>query len=297
MGKSINEMMDNIFDKLSDTKRMSIDISVKEVDKLSVTDSKFAGCPYIPKSVANIPYGTKKNYLKLLAQFNLEQLPKGSFPVETGILQFFIDMNDEVCGANFDNGFKGEGCKVLYYPTIEEALTEEEVKKLYDDAKEEAGVGEYEECSPVVVENGVELALVFECKERVMSIGDHRFENLFCSKWNEEYPDMSITNFWSLHNKFTEEDGVKIEEYYDKYAGYGHKLLGYPEFAQYDPRFYTEEDDLEKAELLFQMDSEFNTDTKYEICWGDAGIANFFITKEYLEKGDFSRVWYSWDCS
>lgn len=31
--------------------------------------------------------------------------------------------------------------------------------------------------------------------------------------------------------------------------------------------------------------------------WGDMGVANFFIRREDLLRRDFSRVWYTWDCS
>ena len=30
--------------------------------------------------------------------------------------------------------------------------------------------------------------------------------------------------------------------------------------------------------------------------WGDSGVANFFIDSEDLEKRDFSKVFYTWDC-
>ena len=68
----------------------------------------------------------------------------------------------------------------------------------------------------------------------------------------------------------------------------GHKLGGYPDFTQSDPRG-EDDDDLV---LLFQLD----TDREMGVMWGDAGIVNFFIRRADLIARDFSRVAYHWDC-
>ncbi|WNJ28036.1 DUF1963 domain-containing protein [Xanthomonas translucens pv. translucens] len=65
----------------------------------------------------------------------------------------------------------------------------------------------------------------------------------------------------------------------------GHKLGGYPEFTQEDPRIAQD-----AQVLLLQLDSDD------AIMWGDSGIANFFIDPADLQRGDFSRVAYNWDC-
>ena len=51
--------------------------------------------------------------------------------------------------------------------------------------------------------------------------------------------------------------------------------------------------------MLFRSDSENGGEDGKgddEICRGDMGIANFFITPEALAKRDFSNVFYTWDC-
>lgn len=81
---------------------------------------------------------------------------------------------------------------------------------------------------------------------------------------------------------------VKDHDYEDAdFYGNGSKLLGYPDFTQYDPRESAERYDT----LLFQLDSD-----KEWMMWGDMGIANFFINKDDLAKGDFSDTLYHWDC-
>lgn len=74
----------------------------------------------------------------------------------------------------------------------------------------------------------------------------------------------------------------------------GHWMLGYPSFTLEDPRDF-DEDYAKYDTLLLQMDSD---GPRYDyILWGDLGTGYFFINHESLEKGDFSDILYSWDCS
>ncbi|QQS39585.1 DUF1963 domain-containing protein [Candidatus Woesebacteria bacterium] len=76
----------------------------------------------------------------------------------------------------------------------------------------------------------------------------------------------------------------------------GHKIGGYPNFTQDDPRGNDKFTDY--STLLFQMDSEYYPKQNIaEIMWGDVGVANFFIKPVNLQKLDFSDVLYTWDCS
>ena len=72
----------------------------------------------------------------------------------------------------------------------------------------------------------------------------------------------------------------------------GHWMLGYPSFTQEDPR--TEDSPFDT--LLLQIDSMRDEDGGNPILWGDCGVCNFFIARTDLEKLDFSRVLYNWDC-
>lgn len=67
-------------------------------------------------------------------------------------------------------------------------------------------------------------------------------------------------------------------------SGSGHKVGGWPDFAQNDPRSADS-----KLQLLLQLDSDEH------LMWGDAGVANFFIAPEDLANRDFSRVMFNWD--
>jgi uncharacterized protein YwqG len=67
----------------------------------------------------------------------------------------------------------------------------------------------------------------------------------------------------------------------------GHKLGGYPNFTQADPRKAGDD-----HVLLLQLD----TDQALGMMWGDVGIANFFIRPADLKARDFARVNFNWDC-
>ena len=44
--------------------------------------------------------------------------------------------------------------------------------------------------------------------------------------------------------------------------------------------------------LLLQLDS----DELMDLMWGDMGVGHFFIRASDLERRDFSKVLYDWDC-
>ena len=49
--------------------------------------------------------------------------------------------------------------------------------------------------------------------------------------------------------------------------------------------------------MLFQFDSDFHLENRgYLVCWGDVGVANFFINREALKRRNFTKVAYNWDC-
>jgi uncharacterized protein YwqG len=72
---------------------------------------------------------------------------------------------------------------------------------------------------------------------------------------------------------------------YARYAAEGHRLGGYCDFTQSDPR------QLADPQLsLLQLDSDEH------IFWGDTGIGHWFIREADLRALEFSRVEYYWDC-
>lgn len=314
----------NSYEQLEEYEKESINIkidkdkfnnNIENNEKLSITESKIGGYFYIPKSVGDIPKGIEGNPLMLLAQLNLSELPKNIFPLESGILQIFIDLEDDCYGLDFENPILGSGHKVLYYENIlgeEDYLSRQELDDLFkkeyfkddEDDEDEDDYNQdnyysYWECSPI---NRGELPLLFSVVTNKLSPYDYNnsiVENLFIKNWNNLCPDIQITS--DYYRELPQEVSNMFFDIFDLFSdNSGHKMLGYPCFVQSDPREYMK-NGKDYNILLFQLDSELSTwhkvEQKYDICWGDAGICNFFIKESDLKNKDFSNVLYNWDCS
>ncbi|MDE5565193.1 MAG: DUF1963 domain-containing protein [Oscillospiraceae bacterium] len=81
----------------------------------------------------------------------------------------------------------------------------------------------------------------------------------------------------------------------DPEGNFGHKIGGFPDFTQGDPRDGGIKDGENYDFLLFQLDSDYDGGHT-NVIWGDSGIGNFFISSENLRRLDFSDVLYNWDC-
>lgn len=72
----------------------------------------------------------------------------------------------------------------------------------------------------------------------------------------------------------------------------GHRVGGYTHFNQYDPR---ERKELQKYDtLLLQIATHFSDQGDF-VSIGHMGAINFFISREALQRKDFSDVLYHWD--
>ncbi|MBO7555243.1 MAG: DUF1963 domain-containing protein, partial [Neisseriaceae bacterium] len=250
-----------------DTATPFIKIKPKKAKKLSLTASKFGGVPYwLPE----MPYPVDKNgdKLALLAQIDLAELPPlPDFPT-TGLLQFFIGL-DDVSGLDFDNRLSQKGWRVVYHASVNPNISEKEVLNL-----------------AIPLENmplgDTQYKLSFKLAQTSISPCDYRFEDLFKTTAQQ----LKIT-FDKNDEIFDLIDEDTHEKLYNSTAG--HHIGGYPIFTQDDPR--SEEQLAEHKILLLQIDTED------DIMWGDAGVGNFFITADDLKKRDFSRVLYNWDCA
>ena len=274
-----------VLDILEKNKKSMIKISLSD-DKPNLFQSKFGGVPYLPKNV-EIPKNKKNEQLTLLAQINIEELPKNNiYPMEEGILQFWI-LNDDVLGLDYDTHL-GNGFKVVYYKDIDKSVTEEEVLEKYKPYKNED--------SYFPVEG--EFSLSFKLTDGYFSDSNDDFREIVNKEMkkfhieNKEkykeilkvYEDKEYLSYWDIWD-ILEEDKKIGEKLFDG----GHKIGGFPNFTQSDVR---EIGDYEI--LLLQIDSEGTE--KNEIMWGDCGIANFFIREKDLKELNFEKVIYNWDC-
>jgi len=274
-----------VADLNASTQREMIRIKLSLSDSLALTDSKFGGMPYIPKG-GSLPTSAEGKPLFMLAQINCEQLPENNIYPKKGLLQFWI-AKDDYFGADFKNLCQNNTKKVLYFPEFSDNLPVEQIKKLYEKAILSKEIGknfigqEYEIELPF--DPNKSLALNFESTHESISLQDINFNKLIVEKWNETFPN-KISGFWGLSKEI-------LSIFYKSIStGFGHKIGGYPDFAQEDPR---EVDDPHKI-LLLQINSEYNDD--FSISWAD-GVANFFISPEDLAKCQFDDVMYYWGCT
>lgn len=280
-----NEIKKIVLDILEKNKKPMIKINLSD-DKPTLFQSKFGGVPYLPKDV-EVPKNKENQQLTLLAQINIEELPKNNiYPMKEGILQFWI-LNDDVLGLDYDTHL-GDGFKVIYYKEIDKSVTEEEVLEKYKPYKDED--------SYFPIEG--EFSLSFKLTDGYFSDSNDDFGEIVNREMkkfhieNKEkykeilkvYDDKEYLSYWEIWD-ILEED----KEIGEKLFEAGHKIGGFPNFTQSDIR---EVGDYEI--LLLQIDSEGTE--KNEIMWGDCGIANFFIREKDLKELNFDRAIYNWDC-
>ena len=274
-----------VLDILEKNKKPMIKISLSD-DKPNLFQSKFGGVPYLPKDM-EVPKNKENEQFTLLAQINIEELPKNNiYPMEEGMLQFWI-LNDDVLGLDYDTHL-GNGFKVVYYKEIDKSVTEEEVLEKYKPYKDED--------SYFPIEG--EFSLSFKLTDGYFSDSNDDFREIVNremkkfhienkEKYNEilkAYDDKEYLSYWDIWD-ILEEDKKIGEILFES----GHKIGGFPNFTQSDIREIGDYDI-----LLLQIDSEGTE--KNEIMWGDCGIANFFIREKDLKELNFDKVIYNWDC-
>ena len=244
----------------------------------ALTDSKFGGMPYWDKTM-DYPVSSRGEKMLLLAQINFAELPENDKFPKSGLLQFFV-APDDVYGAEFSTPDIQKDFRVIYHKSTDPAVTKESLSGLDLPAGDQYGdIG-----FPIQRE----MALSFEKTSISIGVTDYR------------YMDKVREAAQLLGAEVPQEKEpyrfLKNKEYEREARNVGHWLLGYPYFTQCDPREGKEA--LQRFDtMLLQIDSEYsNQNPDYEIMWGDAGVANFFISGEALKRGDFSEIMYTWDC-
>ena len=232
-------------------------------------DSKIGGRPYLPAGFA-VPRweGGEQDgrELRFLAQLNFAEMPRlEGFPGE-GILQFYIG-DDEHFGLNFEEPTVQRGFRVVYHERVEgEALSDAEVAMALP-VRGEARL----RCAP---------------GRRGLCGGDCHFDRTLLEAYNEVFPSEHVPSLDRLPEAL-------INEVYSRLTATGHRVGGYPDFSQLDPREYHEA--LRGyTTLLLHLESVEEAD--FALHWGESGMCNFMARPEDVARGDFSRVLYNWDC-
>lgn len=268
------------FDKLIDeikarTAQTAYRIKMSDGEDIGITDSKFGGLPYWPNNM-DYPTGSNGDKLVLLAQINFdkEKLRDYRLP-KHGLLQFFI-LSDDLSGADFEDPFSQENFRIVYHAEVDGGVNEERVRAL--SVKANTDFDGSDDYLPSYNEMRMSFEEMTDCMTDCVDGFDELVGDILKELFDEELVEGSV---WK---SFNDAEFEYINEALNE-MGWGHKMLGYPSFTQWDPR-----KDGEYRTLLLQLDSQD------DIMWGDSGVANFFINEKDLEKLDFSNVMYTWDC-
>lgn len=263
-----------------------------------LTDSHLGGIPYIPHE-GSIPTNENGNQLWLCAQINFSQMPDMKYFPKEGILQLFLS------DWNFDGGFglysndetDQKNWRVIYYDTIDETVTKEEVLSKMEISWEEA----QQINSELWRTPDIPLKIYFNpVEQEKINHTDFRFDQKFDSILKESLPTANPLEYYPYRlDEHTIEERTVLYDIYKKINNGGCKLGGYPRNEQDDPRDYGDNENLNI--LLFQLDDDTFT---YPIGSIDemainlnGGTLNLFINHEDLEKTNFSHVLCYWACS
>ena len=252
----------------------------------SVFDSKFGGIPYLPPGFGyprdENPSGTRQP-LKLLAQLNFATLPQVDwaptqwFPAK-GIMQFYItnEPDEDVYGVDFDDPTNQQGFRVVYHEDVIDDVSQLQQPPRMPDGNLDS--------FPFVGEFGLDATVA----KMPMSPLDYRFDSLFKAR----FEDVALP-----HRLGRTIDEVK-KHFASQYSWRGHRIGGYPFFAQYDIRDYDARGGETFPQMLLQIDTVGKGPD--QIIWGNGGVANFFVDGAMPIAGsavpyDLFRVMYNWD--
>lgn len=194
--------------------RLSFKVSEEVINPLS---SKLAGAYPNPKDMP-IVTNADGDKLTLLVQINGSELPIDV--LKDGILQIFINANDDLYGLDFDNPCKQNNFQVRY-------LTLSELQD-YDLIEVTSNLYEV-----VPQERKIEAYLT----KQAMTTCDYRYNSIIKECGKITFEELSLDN----QERLNEDNDISNIQ-----------MLGYPYFNRYDCRLEKYED---YDTLLFQLDS------------------------------------------
>ncbi len=273
-------------------RKQAIRLQVTRPDApLPQTASKFGGRPYLPAG-ESAPTNEKGEPLGMIAQINCADLPENDIYPATGLLQFWINPNDEKClwGYDYKNPLSQKNHRVVYYETLDEPNPDAPFPTVNWDKYDWPLGPEGEDVS----EATTEYALAFETWEQSFLDGGLEIYDQFADAWDEMYPDQKLPENPNARDNASYNLLEPFESDERDYSYIG----GYPSFAQGDPRDEFEELRGHSVNLL-TIESEWGEDAEEDVyvIWSDAGAANWLITPEALAARDFSQVVFEWACS
>lgn len=225
----------------------------------TLTESKFAGEPYLP-SFQTYPKDLTGEPMRLLAQINFAEIPPLlGFP-SRGLLQFFISANTfKTTTVNYYEDIFQQFYKVRFYPTVNDSAAHSQQAHF---------------SIPTTLDGfpiRQELALQFQLIQEPISALDYRAQRHLPFLLSSQMDDVQ-------------------EIYLQHFLGAGAKIGGYAYYLNED--IHQESLLLQRYNvLLLQIDSH----DELGIMWADCGVGKFFINREKLLRKDFSDILFQWE--
>lgn len=247
--------------------REYIELSTEPAENMTVYQSKFGGVPYLPDG---FEYPFSRLYpdkpLMLLSQINFDEMPKlADFP-EKGILQIYIDPEDD--------RFFGCDDRIRHFEK-KELENQSEFRIIYHENVDYS------------VDNSDKIPQMYPCEFPVSEPEKISFEKKK-GYIPYTYDDEDFSKaFLDIYNQYSDEKQNDIESVFCAEKMFSehicHKIGGYQNDVWDAGWKYTDV-------LLLQIVS------RGSIQIGDDGIAHFTMTKDDLRSRNFSNVKYSWEC-
>ena len=222
-------------------------------DPLDIKRSKFLGVPFVPEGM-EYPTDECGDPLVLIAQINFSEVPLlEGFPDE-GILQLYFKTKDW-----WD--MSGEEKFIFITGTEANKPQRNDLPLIDNDMYKELPVWKIHKL------------------EFVKAIDTGNSEDCQFSF------DFDGKDYWDFEESLSGKHKEAFESYF---TNEGHKIGGYADFTQGDPRDY--ECDQQHDVQILQIDVDD------EIMFGDSGIGHIFISPEHLKNREFEKSYFYWDC-
>lgn len=221
-------------------------------DPLNIKKSKFLGNPFFPLD-REYPVDKNGKPMIMVVQLNFSEIPElQNFPVN-GILQLYFPIND---------WWDMEDTKIIFHNP--ESLSKENMKDfsfIHESFYDEMPIGKIHE-------------LIFNESVSLGSSEDVQFDYKF-----------NGLDYWDFEEQLNEVDKKQFHQYF---SSNGHRIGGYADFTQGDPRDYEKSKRNDMQLLQIDID-DF-------IMFGDSGIAHIFISPEDLKNNELEKSYFYWDC-
>lgn len=244
--------------ELNDLQREYISVTAYSIDNelqndpLDLKQSKFLGKPFFPID-AEYPKDKAGRPMVLIAQINFAEVPKlKGFPTN-GLLQLFFPIHDW-----WDIGTE----KIIYHN--EENMSKDSIKVF-----------------PFIDNSTYDEMPI----NRIHELKFCKSIDTGCSEDSQFSFNFGGRDYWDFEDELSEAGKQDFNNYF---SSNGHKIGGYSDFTQSDPRDYeaTQKDDIQILQI----------DVDDYIMFGDSGVGHIFINPKDLKENKLEKSYFYWDC-